>query len=397
MLKQKIQFKNYFKNGRQTAASLIVALVFTSASLYGGLVKADSYDDQIKALQGQNASSQAMSDQLAAQADNYQGAINALQNQINALEKSIADSQAKSADLQVQIDKAQADLNHNKDILAENIKAMYLEGDTTTLEMLASSKDLSDFVNKQQYRNVVASKVKNTLDTINVLKLQLEKQQKELEALIKQQQAQQTELASQQAQQNQLLAYTEGQKASYDSQIRAANSQIISLRAQQAAAIAALNGFGGSSAASSPVRFKNMTGPQWCGGGYEYCYAGLDDWVPDPFGFHLARECAHYAIDSLYVRGYDVGGPWPAGSGYANRWVGYTTSAGLATLVSSPQPDDVVFIPIPGSWIGHVAIVDYVNGDGTVHVSQMNWYPGMYNTMDLYLSSPGIQFLRFHR
>jgi hypothetical protein len=40
---------------------------------------------------------------------------------------------------------------------------MYLEGKTSTLEMLASSKDLSDFVDKQQSRNAVQSKVKDTM------------------------------------------------------------------------------------------------------------------------------------------------------------------------------------------------------------------------------------------
>jgi peptidoglycan hydrolase CwlO-like protein len=97
--------------------------------------------------------------------------------------------------------------------LGENIKTMYLEGDISTLEVLASSKDLSDFVNKQEYRNSVSNKVKASVDKVNALKAELQKQQNEQQDLLKDQQAQQSQLQSDQAQQTALLNNTEGQKA----------------------------------------------------------------------------------------------------------------------------------------------------------------------------------------
>ncbi len=65
---------------------------------------------------------------------------------------------------------------------------MYVEDDISTLEMLASSKDLSDFVDKQQYRNSVKNKIKLTLDRITELRHQLKGQKESLESTIKEQQ-----------------------------------------------------------------------------------------------------------------------------------------------------------------------------------------------------------------
>src|SRR5581483_760402 len=103
-------------------------------------------------------------------------------------------------------------LDHEKQVLGENIKQMYLDGQESTLELLASSSNLSDFIDREQYRTSVETKIKDTVNEINALKAKLESQQKELQALIADEQNQQNELAGERNQQTQLLAYTEDQK-----------------------------------------------------------------------------------------------------------------------------------------------------------------------------------------
>src|SRR6202008_3294087 len=123
-------------------------------------------------------------------------------------------------------------LVQQRNLLGQNIKAMYLEGDITTLEMLASSKDLSDFVDKQQYRSSVKDKIKDTLDKITALKLQLNSQKEEVQRILKDQQAMQATIAAQKAQQDALLSFTQAQKDQYLQAIKSNNSQISQLRAQ---------------------------------------------------------------------------------------------------------------------------------------------------------------------
>jgi peptidoglycan hydrolase CwlO-like protein len=346
---------------------LILATVIHSA-------RADQFDDQIRALQSQNASNQAVSNQLAAQASSYADAINKLQVQISALQTAIAANQQKSEELKQQIIQAQADLEQQKKVLGENIKAMYLEGKTSTLEMLASSKDLSDFVDKQQSRNTVQSKIKDTMAKITALQQQLKGQQDQLQQLIKDQQSQNAQLSSAQAEQSQMLAYTEGQKSNYDQQIKSNNSQISTLRAQQAAANAKL---GGRATAGDPGH-----------GGYP---ANLDnaaqDSLIDPWGM-FNRECVSYTAWKVYQTFGHM--PYWGGVGNANQWPADARNYGIQTG-TVPKAHSVA-ISMGGAY-GHAMWVEAVSGS-TIYVSQYNYdLAGHYSEMSI--NGSGLTYIYF--
>lgn len=343
--------------------TLLIGTILSSATLIGGTVKADQFDQQIQALEQQNATNQLAADQLAAAASSYQQAIDVLSQQINSLQNSIVNTQSQIDQLQQEISVAEAQLAQQKQVLGDNIREMYLEGDISTLEILASSKNLSDYVNKQEYRNSVAAKVKNTLDQINALKAKLQDQQAQQKALLANLQTQQSQLQSQQDQQTQLLNYTEAQKATYDQQIQSNNSQIASLRAQQAAAMAARFGGGPGS------------GPT-CGGGYPsaWCNAPQDSLV-DSWGMYN-RECVSYAAWAMAVKyGHYV----PYGMGNANQWPGAAASYGIPEG-STPRVGSVAIWYVGA--FGHAMVVDAVYGDGSFLVSQYNYsFNGTYSTM----------------
>src|ERR1700741_1298342 len=143
----------------RTAAILSAVLVLVASFSTYSLVHADRFDDQINQLKADNGQKQGQAAALQQQANSIQDVINGLQQQIDALQKQINDDNAKIDSLNVQIAQAEAELVQQRNLLGQNIKAMYLEGDITTLEMLASSKDLSDFVDKQQYRSSVKDKI----------------------------------------------------------------------------------------------------------------------------------------------------------------------------------------------------------------------------------------------
>lgn len=365
------------------------------------VVHADQYDVQINNLKSQNNKVQSTINSLQSEAVTYKSAVNQLQSEVYTVQQQINFNIAKQAELEQQIIEEQVQIDLNRAYLASAIKAMYVDGSPSTIEELATSNNLSDFVDKQEYRNLVQRNVNDILQKVQALKDELQAQKIEIDQLLRDQADQRKQLSSNLYQQGQLLSYNVNQQAGYSQQLKDNQSRIAILRAQQAAAYARATGTGGRSPVGYPIKYKNMSAAQVCGGGYEYCYNSngtltyIDQWVNDPWGFHYARECVHYAIDVLKVRGYYTGGHWPPSSGSAYQWVGYTTRNGLAVLVTDPAPGDVVYIPV-GS-LGHVAVVEWKNNDGTVHVSQMNWTRGKYSTMDLYLSSPGLQFMRFHR
>lgn len=82
---------------------------------------------------------------------------------------------------------------------------MYLEGQISALEMLALSNDLSEFVDRQQYRNAVKNKITGTLETITELKQELAGKRDEVESRLREQQTLQGQLASQRAENDELL------------------------------------------------------------------------------------------------------------------------------------------------------------------------------------------------
>src|SRR5258707_261213 len=79
---------------------------------------------------------------LQGQAASYQDAIAKLNAQIASIEQQIAINQAHQADLQAQIVAAQAKLDEQKLMLGNTLKAMYVAGQMSTVEMLATSKNL---------------------------------------------------------------------------------------------------------------------------------------------------------------------------------------------------------------------------------------------------------------
>jgi len=345
-------------------------LAVSSAVLVGGSflpsvssVLADSYQDQINALNAKNADTRGLVNGLQAQAASYQDAINQLQQQIDGMQASINANQAQQAALQQQIADAQNQIDQQKAFLANDLKSMYVDGTPTTLEVLATSKNLSDFMDKQAYRTSVQNKLQDTLAKIAVLQKELQTKKAAVDQLLSEEQDQQNQLASAQAQQISLRNYNQAQQASYNAQITANSKQIAQLRAQQAAANKSLGGgviAGDPGHGGYPARWDNVA----------------QDSVIDSWGMYN-RECVSYAAWKVYsTYGYM---PYWGGSGNANQWPGNAQRAGIPTS-STPKADTVAIWNV-GSY-GHAMWVEAVNSDGSLWVSQYNYdYQGHYSEM----------------
>jgi surface antigen len=374
MKKQKV--KQYLLHNASKLAVLVAVLVFGLGIVAVPMVRADKFDEQINALNQDNATKKQAKDQLGAQAASLTDQINKLQAQISNLQAQISANQAKSVELQNQITAAEAELAKQKKILGENIRQMYLEGQISTLEMLASSKDLSEYIDKQQYRNAVKDKIRNTLDKITELRHQLAGQKETLDKLIKDQESMRGQLATQQAEQNRLLGLNESQQNDLNNQIKNNSAQIAELRNQQILANSRFIGGAGS-------------GPA-CGGGYPARWCEIpQDTAIDNWGMYN-RECVSYTAFRVAASGRFM--PYWGGSGNANQWDDNARASGIP-VDGSPRPGDVAISN--SGYYGHAMYVEGVNGDGTINISQYNAaLDGRYSTR-AGLSIGGLVFIHF--
>lgn len=357
--------------------------------------KADQYDNQINNLQRQVAQQQKEANDLHARANGYRSKVDELQAQMAVIQTQIILNEAKNNKLSAEIDQAKEDLTKQKAIFDENIRSIYKEGELNSIEVLASSDNFSDFVNKQEYSQKVKDKVAASLAKIKAIKEQLDKQQAEVAAILQEQKAQRAQLASSKQEADSLLALAQQDASAADSKVQASNAQIASLQSAQAASWAKIQqGSSGNGGTVGAFVYKNWSGNTYCGGGYpaRLCGAAQDS-LTDEWQLYN-RECVSYAA---WAAEYRFGGTVNGfhGSGMAYEWPWSAPRYSGALVNTSPSRGSVMVIPdtmIGG--VGHVAVVESVNGDW-VHVSQYNWgLTGAYSEMDVKLV-PGLKFVHF--
>jgi peptidoglycan DL-endopeptidase CwlO len=344
------QFSIKTRRFRAVMAAVTLSLLIGGAAV----VHADQFDEQINALQQQNASTQGLVSGLASEASSFQAAINQLQAQIDGVQAAIAANQARQTELQAQIVEAQRKIDEQKQLLSDNITTMYVDGQLSTIESLATSDSLSDFVDKEEYRTGIQNKLNDSINEIAALQAQLQQQKVELDRLIESQKQQNDQLASARAQQAEMLAYNQGQQAAFNSQISANQGRISELRRAQ---IAANSRFSGGAPGSGPA----------CGGGYPARWCEIpQDSVIDSWGMYN-RECVSYTAWKVAATGRYM--PYWGGVGNANQWDDNARSAGIP-VDYSPRAGDIAVSN--SGYYGHVMYVESVNPNGTINISQYN-------------------------
>ncbi len=347
---------------------------------------------QINNLSNQNAQAQQSVSSLESQAQNYQEAINSLGSQISSLQQEISSNEAKQDSLNTQIASNQAELVQQKAILANDIETMYVSGQLTPVEMLATSDNLSDFIDQQVAYNDVQQKIQGTVDQINTLQQSLQNQKIQVDQLVSTEQTQNSQLSYVESQQQQLLGYNQSQQAAYNQQISNDNADVSQLTAQ----LIALNNAG------------NTTESSLCGGGYptstKSSITGVDwgcdlpqDNTEDNWAM-LNRECVSYTAYMTATK-YDVSTlnwgdayQWIASAENAGYSVDQTPSAGSIAIRNRDysQPGDV----------GHAMYVVSVNGSDSITVEEYNeHYNGTFDERTFAPSSyddrGGLYFIHF--
>jgi peptidoglycan DL-endopeptidase CwlO len=375
MVKQKI--KKFLSKSTSKAAVVVFLILFAIPVFAIPVVRALSAEEiqEKKRLEQQIATQTEEKKVLSVQAVSISDAVAKLQAQIATLQSQINDSQVRIADIQEEITIAEKELARQKGILGKNIKAMYLEGDISTLEMLATSKDLSEFVDKQQYRNSVQEKIKSTLQKITDLKFSLRAQKEEIEQYVKDQEKAKEQIALQEAEQNKLLSLNQDQQASLNQQIKENSARVTELNRKQVeenrrslggSLPAGVAGGGGYKYGNAVCLWPGSADPPCQQYDWGYPSAPSPRNLYDEWGYGY-RNCTSWAaFRVVQVRGYTPAGL--TGLGHAKSWP-YNTSA---TVNNNPRGNGATVAVSNGTY-GHVRFVENVYGDGSIEVSDYNF------------------------
>lgn len=353
--------KSLASKGSLVAVAVLMAAA-TPIAMFSRPVQARDFAAEIQAVQNQIDQYQAQAGQLQAQANTLQNALNELNNQQAVLQAQITANQLKFDKLTADIAANEKKIADSQVALGKTLASLYTGDSISPLEMLASSSNIGDYLDKQTQRSAIRDSLNKTITEIKALKAQLEQQKVDVQHVLDDQNAQKAELASKQAEQQKLISDTQGQEAAYQALTAQSQATKSSLIQQQQAEIAArlrANSRGGGGAlAGDPGK-----------GGYPSNLANnAQDSMVDPWGGYN-RECVSYVGWKVYQKN----GYMPYGFGNAIMWPGNARAAGIGTG-STPRAGSAGVMSV-GAY-GHIVWVESVNSDGTINISQYNeWLP----------------------
>lgn len=128
---------------------------------------------ELQALKEDRDQQQAYADALEEQMTNLENQIDNLNGQINSLNASITQKEGE-------ISATQTEIEEDYDILRERLRAMYLAGEATTLQVILNSKNVVDFMQKAEVMQAITE---HDTELIAGLREKLESIQEEKDAI----------------------------------------------------------------------------------------------------------------------------------------------------------------------------------------------------------------------
>ncbi|HEX8350352.1 MAG TPA: CHAP domain-containing protein [Hymenobacter sp.] len=391
-----------------TWLALLAVVILATSALSAGQASAVDYNAEIQKLQAQNDADATNRQQLQTSALTLEQQIADLRTTIANLETQLQSNQQDRALLIIKIEETGKQITEKQVYLGQLLRQLYIEGDISMMEKVASSKNMSDYVEKEQYNIAMQSKIKASLDHINKLKKQQESQKVLVEKLIADNKAMETQVSTEKQEVSRLLALNQTQQAEYTQNIATNSTEINDLQREQAeenlrfqreqAALAAqarqkaaeqkAAGNAPAPAAVSPPATSSPGVKAVDGRSYPYAGAPFPNEISDSWGMYQ-RQCVSYTAWKVAASGRHM--PYWGGRGNAKQWDDNARAAGIS-VDSAPRVGDVG-VRNAGTY-GHVVYVDAVNGDGTIRISQYNaGWDGRYSEATIF---PGdLVFIHF--
>lgn len=147
-----------------------------------------------------------------------------LQASINQVEQSIASNEAQMQEIQNQIDKKQAEFDKIYSEYCQRLRAMYVSGHASNLEVLLTSSDISAILTRSEMIRSISRRDSNTLNELTKKMEEIEKDKAALEIKRVELNENKEKLQSQKEKLNSNISQVSSAKAELDSQIAEANA-----------------------------------------------------------------------------------------------------------------------------------------------------------------------------
>lgn len=224
---------------------------------------------QIDALQQQIDEQQAVQDDLQSQIDAVQQQVTLYQEQIDGLDVQIQQQNDRIDSLNMQLEQSQEKREQVEDQFHQRMLALYLEGNTSTLELLLGAKSYADFLTRSQYVDSLAASDQAMLDELLALENQINADMAEVEQTRDSLEANQAEVEALKAEQDAKIAELDdlqSQSESAEAELQNSQDSLKSNVAQYQAEIAANNAqieeiAGQTPAKWTPAPFSRITAP----------------------------------------------------------------------------------------------------------------------------------------
>lgn len=186
---------------------LIICLVISCSGLYQVIAATQSeLENQKSDVDSQISDKKDEASEINAQLTGALKEVNDLNAQISSYENSIADLNNQISDTETQIsnkeqeiEDTQNDIDEKQSLLDQRLVSLYMSGQTSYIDLLLSSADLTDFISKYYLISELATYDTDLIQSIKDSKSQLESAKTELETSKTQLESSKTELETAQA------------------------------------------------------------------------------------------------------------------------------------------------------------------------------------------------------
>ena len=195
----------------------ILSLILAAVLLIGGIIAANAetieeLEERQKELEERNAQYEAKlaeSNEKVAEQQEYVdalvGKVQTVNEEISVSRRKISALDADIREKQKQIDEKNAEIEGKMNELRSRLKAIYLAGDVSSLEIILGAKDFNDFLDKLQIVQYVSNHDEELINGIQAQLDVISEQKKALQKEKKDQEQEQANLEAKQAELNQLL------------------------------------------------------------------------------------------------------------------------------------------------------------------------------------------------
>ena len=252
----------------KTVVSFVVTLSLVLTCFSANLLSAGaaSYREKINELESKQAKVKEQISSLKSDISDQEKLKDALQDEIDTVQAQIdvyngqlTEVENRLSEIEAQKEQKQNDLENTKQTFMTRLRAMYVSGDNSMLNVLLSANDFGDFLYRDQllssvtdHDNAIMEQLKADIKAVEELETQANEEKQEIQSIKSEVDAKRAELGDRMKEMDAVISELEGQKSGLEDQLDEYAAAIDEFEAKIQAEAAAAAKKNSSSASQSP-------------------------------------------------------------------------------------------------------------------------------------------------